>query len=1726
MSTTNTITAPVFDRDSYNVTIPSVVGVGLILTTLTARNADASDTLTYSIIDGNDDGLFGIDAVTGAITVADVGVRSEFTRYTLTVQVTDSGGRIDTAELVLANQTLPGRGNDKGRSLHADYGEIGEIGYAYGGNDSVFASASFGGIMYGGSGNDTMYSQNPFYIFYGGSGVDYLTVNDAFVNNVFYGGSDVDYLKGGSGNNFLDGGDDSDVLTGGFGADIFVLDTNDSGSDVIRSFNPGAGDKIRIEVTDPTISTLEELFAHTGLRAVKEHVDTSSFESFQPEAIAQINLIEYPYANNATTLDTAIYKVVGEVDRISDGDDEVVMLLLDFDAPLTYSMFDVVLSILDSETYSASLSEGATIDSDVLKITANNPSATLIYSIISGNDAGLFTIDDTGQITLANMLDYEIAPYHIMAVQVTDSAGRTDMAEVVVNVLNVNEHAPIFGADTYDAEIIETAAKGAAVLQVVAADADRNERLDYAIISGDDAGLFAIDVDSGQITLADTLDYETATSHTLTVQATDSGGRTDTAEVIITVIDVNDESPMFGAAIYNTIIAENAARGTALVQIDAADADANDTLNYAITSGNDDGLFSINADSRQITLIGALDYETATSYTLGVQVTDGAGNTDTAEVIVTVADVHENAPIFGMDIYETEIAESAARGTVLVQIDASDADVGDTLNYAITSGNDDGLFSINTDSGQITLIGTLDYETATSHTLGVQVTDSVGRTDTAEVVVTVNNVNEYAPIFDAPVYNWVISEDVPPGTVLVRVGATDADIGDVLRYSITSGNDAGLFSIHADSGDITTDGRLDYETTTSHTLGIQVTDSVGQTGTAKVAVSVLNVNEFAPVFGMDIYEAEIVDDAVRGTLIVRVDATDADADETLNYSITGGNDAGLFSINADNGDITLIGALDYETATSHTLTVQVTDSIAHADIAQVVINVLNANAFAPVFGMDTYEAEIAENAARDTLLVRVGATDGDDGDTLRYAITSGNDARLFNINTDSGQITLADALDYETATSHTLGVEVTDSGGRTDTAEIVISVLNVNEHAPIFGKDIYETAIVETAAQDTAILRVAATDADAGDTLRYSITSGNDARLFSINADSGQITLVSALDYETATSHTLGVQVTDSEGRTDTAAVVISVLNVNEHAPIFGTIITNQLVAETVPTGTILMHVTATDADAGDTLRYAITSGNDGGLFNINADSGQITLVSALDYETATSHTLGVQVTDSGGRTDTAEIVINVLNVNEHAPIFGKDIYETEIAENATTDTAILRVAATDADADTTLRYAITSGNDARLFSINVDSGQITLVGALDYETATSHTLGVLVTDNANRTNAAEIVINVLNVYEYAPIFSDATYHAEVAEDATRGTAVAQIVASDADIGDVLRYAITSGNDDGLFNINADSGQITLVGALDYETATSHTLTIQVTDSTGQTGTANLIVAVADVDEGNLFFDEEIYLFPNIPETATTGYAIGSVSATDIDGDALIYSIFAGNDAGLFAVDATSGVITIATPNQVTNSATISMTLQVEDSAGHFDKVTVAVYDPAIRGTDNGDVITGVSTRDIIYGGAGADTLNGKGNADSLYGGAGDDTLNGGDGADILSGGTGRDFLQGRRGNDVFVLNTAGGENDGDVVIDFRGRGNDTLRMDVADPAAITSLAELETSANLRIDKGRISLPDFPSNSDHPSRVNTVIYHNNGTATDRGDDILLMVLEDFTGLNLNMIELI
>ena len=333
---------------------------------------------------------------------------------------------------------------------------------------------------------------------------------------------------------------------------------------------------------------------------------------------------------------------------------------------------------------------------------------TISYAITGGNADGAFAIDANGQITVANgnLLDHETAPSRTLTVTVTDAAGLTDTATVTVGVTDVNE-APTAADASFT--IAENAGTNAVVGSVTASDPDAGDTISYAITGGNADGAFAIDA-NGQITVANgsLLDHETAPSRTLTVTVTDAAGLTDTATITVGVTDVN-EAPTAADASFT--IAENAGTNAVVGSVTASDPDAGDTISYAITGGNADGAFAIDANGQITVADGSLlDHETAPSRTLTITVTDAAGLTDTATITVGVTDVNE-APT-AADASFT-IAENAGTNAVVGSVTASDPDAGDTISYAITGGNTDGAFAIDA-NGQITVANgsLLDHETA------------------------------------------------------------------------------------------------------------------------------------------------------------------------------------------------------------------------------------------------------------------------------------------------------------------------------------------------------------------------------------------------------------------------------------------------------------------------------------------------------------------------------------------------------------------------------------------------------------------------------------------------------------------------------------------------------------------------------------------------------------------------------------------------------------------------------------------------------------------------------------------------------------------------------------------------------------------------------------------------------------------------------------------------------
>ena len=220
-----------------------------------------------------------------------------------------------------------------------------------------------------------------------------------------------------------------------------------------------------------------------------------------------------------------------------------------------------------------------------------------------------------------------------------------------------------------------------------------------------------------------------------------------------------------------------------------------------------------------------MDYETTKSYVLTVSVTDG-NLTDTAQLNINVLNVDEPPIVADLSI---TLAEDKALGTIgtLIYNDPEAA----SLIFNITSGNESGAFSVS-NTGVISLVKSLDYETKNSYLLTISVNDGTSVV-TAKVTITVTNVNELTPIEDAAVS---LSEDTAIGTLVKDFGLTDPE-GDLLTYSITLGNDDGIFAIETSTGKVTTVKGFNYSLQNKYTLTIQVTDGK----LSDIAVLIINV---------------------------------------------------------------------------------------------------------------------------------------------------------------------------------------------------------------------------------------------------------------------------------------------------------------------------------------------------------------------------------------------------------------------------------------------------------------------------------------------------------------------------------------------------------------------------------------------------------------------------------------------------------------------------------------------------------------------------------------------------------------------------------------------------------------------------------------------------------------------------------------------------------------------
>lgn len=406
--------------------------------------------------------------------------------------------------------------------------------------------------------------------------------------------------------------------------------------------------------------------------------------------------------------------------------------------------------------------------------------------------------------------------------------------------------------------------------------------------------------------------------------------------------------------------------------------------------------------------------------------------------------------------------------------------------------------------------------------------------------------------------------------------------------------------------------------------------------------------------------------------VTDVNATDPNAEQTLYYSIVGGEDAVRFSIDATTGILAFISTPDFEFPSNgasknniYEVLVQVNDgySIDRQTLTVTVVNVSEPPTITSNGGGDIANISINENAMNTTFIANVHATDSDKGQTLAYSIAGGADAGQFSINAASGVLTLATAPDFEKPADvdgnnvYEVIVQASD-GELSDYQTLAVTITNVNEAPMITSNGGGATTSTSIPENSTVVTDVDAFDPDAGTTLTYSKSGGADSVRFAINSTTGVLTFLTAPNFEAPTdvggNNVYDVIVRVSDGNlTATQTIAVTVGNVNE-APVItsngGGTTASVSVAENSQTVTA---VRGTDVDAGGpNLSYSISSGADVAKFAINSFNGALTFITAPDFEDPTDaggnniYDVVVSVSD-GSLSDTQSIAVTVTDIAE-----------------------------------------------------------------------------------------------------------------------------------------------------------------------------------------------------------------------------------------------------------------------------------------------------------------------------------------------------------------------------------------------------------------------------------------------------------------------------------------------
>ncbi|XP_026994718.2 protocadherin-16 [Tachysurus fulvidraco] len=1204
--------------------------------------------------------------------------------------------------------------------------------------------------------------------------------------------------------------------------------------------------------------------------------------------------------------------------------------------------------------YEVQIRENRPAGSIVLTVSATDRDQGVNGQVSYGGVAveGFVISPETGVISLTKVLDREQRDHYSITVYAKDGGMPPNFAQakVHITVMDENDNAPAFGKLQYRLELPENL-DPVKIFIIKATDMDSGDsgRVEYRVTAGDPDGDFQLDSSSGALSTSRLLDRERKDRYSLEVIAQDHGSPplTSTATVEVTVLDINDNSPIFSSSSYAIDISEDATIGSLVLEVTANDADdgTNGQILYFLNK-EARGAFTIDADTGRILTAALLDREKTAFYSFQVCAVDlspAAPHNTTAQVTVTILDVNDNAPFFIQDpLIINVFSRIVSTNHVVATMRAEDKDFGANGSVFYRFAKPTQGFSINSLTGEIQTSEAVSSLTQSQYILIVEAMDqgSPPQSSLGVVIIYVKEKNYEGIRFSRTARDVSIQENAAKGTAVAQAQAQYPDgTRSGITYSIFSGNKQQSFSISSSTGEIWVQrsNGLDFEDTPRLRLVVKAETT---TSSSFMAVNLIlqDINDNLPRFQLQNYITYMHEAQGYDSPIIQVVAEDVDQGPNgqVTYSIQSSGRSGLFKIDPLTGSVTTAAIMDREIWVQTKLVIIATDrgSPKLASSATVTVIIVDLNDNSPTIPMPR-EVRVPENSLIGTEITMVTGNDVDSGPTLSYSLyLDKNSQGKFGIHRYSGRVFLTSPLDFEEKTWYTLTVKASDSKHQTD-ANLTVVVEDVNDNVPTFTQDLYQVSLAEHSLPGTPVITVTATDRDSGENGRVTyrlISSSKEG--FYIDSSNGTLFISQKAEFNPERP-TVRVVIEAHDGGmpslSSIATVQVQLTDVNDNAPMFNQQEYRATVSEDqLPGGTILT-LEAVDDDLSQEnsgFDFAIASGNIGNAFQIESSVrfieghgfqtvGTLILAEQLDFEATSRYNLTIVVSDRGvpQRSSSVPAIITVNDVNDNPPAFSRAEYVVSLSEGVSAGSEVLRLSATDPDSapNAEIQYSISSGDDTGLFSVDQWTGALRLQKPLDRESQPSHVVIIQASDGHGQFALAPINVEVKDINDNRPYFPIEVMTASIRENQPANSAVTVLHAIDHDTGVYghLKYFILDRSSPGkdFFLVDQNTGEVRSRQSFDFEKINSFHFMALAIDAGNNSATVTVQVYVTGEDEYEPVFTLSSFSF-EVPEGAQKGQSIGQVQANDEDGGVdgiVLYSLT--SSSSFFDVNKTTGVI-------------------------------------------------------------------------------------------------------------------------------------------------------------------------------------------------------------------------